>query len=271
MNPWLETAGVVGLGGVGAWLGVACSRLPRPWWVLGYALPLGYVLLVGLGHRVRALEFEAPFSWFMAGRREYVWLAVLGTVLLVTPMSRLPKPRDRMAVGVLAAAILFLVSAWPFLSPALVHHRLRQLVTKLDRDGVCLQGTDYNCGPAAAVTALRRLGFSAEEGELAILARTSSIHGTEPDSLAWALRDRYGGEGLGVTYRAFDSVDEIPREGYTLAVVKFGFLVDHYVTVLAVGPATVTVGDPLSGVERLPRDQFLGRWRKVGIVLRRTR
>lgn len=71
----------------------------------------------------------------------------------------------------------------------------------------CLQSNDYNCGPAAAVTALRKLGLPAEEGEIAILAHTSSATGTPPDVLARALQDRYEKEGLASHYRIFHRVD----------------------------------------------------------------
>lgn len=53
---------------------------------------------------------------------------------------------------------------------ALVQAQLRSLPTRVDPDGVCLQNTPYTCGPAAAVTALRRLRLPAEESELAKLA-----------------------------------------------------------------------------------------------------
>ena len=39
--------------------------------------------------------------------------------------------------------------------------------------------------------------FSAEEGEIAILAHTSNAIGTPGDLLASALQDRFGGEGAG--------------------------------------------------------------------------
>jgi len=53
-----------------------------------------------------------------------------------------------------------------------------------------------------------------------------------------------------------------------VAVVKFGLLVDHYVTVLDVNGAEVTVGDPLHGRQSLTHDAFAKRWRKRGIVFR---
>ena len=54
--------------------------------------------------------------------------------------------------------------------------------------------------------ALRKLGFRAEEGEIAILAHTSTAIGTPPDVLCAALRTKYGASGLGTIGR-----DEVNR------------------------------------------------------------
>ena len=81
--------------------------------------------------------------------------------------------------------------------------------TQIDRDGVCRQSTDYNCGPAAAVTALRRLGFPAEEGEIAVAAHTSSAMGTPPAILYDTLKGRYAQSGPGCEYRYFKDISEL--------------------------------------------------------------
>src|SRR6266550_1588733 len=43
MNPWLETSGVLLLGIVGVALGCWFSRLPKPYWTLGYFIPLSLI------------------------------------------------------------------------------------------------------------------------------------------------------------------------------------------------------------------------------------
>jgi predicted double-glycine peptidase len=141
------------------------------------------------------------------------------------------------------------------------------LITHIDADGVCRQGTDYTCGPAAAVTLLRRMGFEAEESELAVLCRTSAFLGTPADLLANNLQARYRAEGLTAEYRSFRSIAELENSGPTLALVKFSLFLDHYVAVLDVGPETVTIGDPLVGKTILSHEEFERRWRRVGVVL----
>jgi ABC-type bacteriocin/lantibiotic exporter with double-glycine peptidase domain len=158
----------------------------------------------------------------------------------------------------------------PFLVPALLRQVHAQLYTTIDRDGVCLQGTDYTCGPAASVTALRILGIRAGEGELAVAMATSNLTGTDPDTLAVALSERYGPQGLSCRFRYFRNIQELREAGLVVAVVKFGFLVDHYVTVLQVTDEQVVIGDPVAGKRSFSHDQFSERWRSCGIVLKRS-
>ena len=269
MKPWLETGGVIALGALGIAFGRWFSQRPRPYWTLGYFIPLTVIILMALVCRIRPLEFIPPFSWLMAGRTAFALTALVGTMILTTPLSRLPRRRDRAAISALMVCVVFQVAAWPFLAPAFNHQQLAALTTRVDSDGICLQNTEYTCGPAAAVTALRRLGLPADEGEIAILCHTSAAMGTPPDVLCRALQKRYGRDGLTCEYRAFRSLQELKRPGYTVALVKFAFLLDHYVTVLDVDDKTVTVGDPLNGKQTLTRAEFAEKWRWVGVVLQR--
>src|SRR5262249_23801319 len=141
--------------------------------------------------------------------------------------------------------------------------------TQIDKDGICIQTTDYTCGPASAVTALRKLGLPAEEGQIAILSCTSFQEGTPLDMLADTLQQKFAGDGLQVKCRVFKSIQELKGAGLTLAVIKYGFMVDHWVTVLEVTDTEVVIGDPLGGLRHLSYDDFSKQWRFIGIVLTR--
>ena len=151
----------------------------------------------------------------------------------------------------------------------LARTELSHLETKMSNDGVCLQTTSYTCGPASAVTALRKLQLSAEEGQIAILSCTSDLEGTPVDMLADALQREYGEEGLVVKCRVFKDLSELRQAGLTLALMKYSLLEDHWVTVLEVTDSEVIVGDPLVGRAQWSQDQFRNRWRFIGIVLER--
>ena len=268
MTPWLESVGVVGLAGLGVLAGERLSRRPRGIWAGGYVLAFSPILLIALLKRVPALGLVGPLSWLVAGRSEFVVTAPLAAMVLSLLAPRLARRRDRAAVR--AAIVGFtLFCALPFALPPLMAASLASLQTNVDADGVCRQSRGYNCGPAAAVTALRRLGLDASEGELAVLAGTTPVSGTQADTLCEVLGRRYAREGLRCRYRSFDSLADLRDAGVVITVINFSLLVDHYVTVLEVGDVEIRLGDPLEGSKVMRREEFERVWRRVGIVVRR--
>ena len=269
MGPWLETLGVALLALFGVWLGLWFSRLRRPYWLLGYFFPLILIVCYSIATRKPALSFVPPFSWLVMGRHKFASIALVSTMVLTTPLSRIKAVRARVLIAVLMGLAVIQLSLWPFLAPAFNRQYLANLPTRIDWDGICRQNNDYDCGPAAAVTALRRLGFPAEEGQLAIWAHTSSAIGTPPDMLADALREHYGKDGLVSEYRVFKNLEELKQAGTTLVVIRYTFWVDHYLTVLSVNKDFVLTADPSRGMVLFPSKDFLARWRFVGISLSR--
>jgi predicted double-glycine peptidase len=87
--------------------------------------------------------------------------------------------------------------------------------------------------------------------------------------LAEALQNEYGKDGLIAEYRSFKDISDLKQAGLTLAVIKYRFLVDHYVAVLEVTDTEVVVGDPLGGLARMSYKDFRKKWRFVGVVLKR--
>ncbi|MBN1672007.1 MAG: hypothetical protein JXR37_13290 [Kiritimatiellae bacterium] len=269
VSSWIDTVCVVLLIMIAGGAGRFFSRLPNPQWLLGYALPLSVVLIIACVRRLPVLEFQPPFAWLMRGRREFVLLGAAAAMLLATPLSRLPHRRQRVLVAVFAVFFVATFSVSPYLLPALVRASLARIVTEVDASGVCLQSNGFNCGPAAAVTALRHHGVAAGEGELAILAHTTPLAGTQADSLCAALNRRYGRDGVHCEYRRFGSVSELQDTVPVIAIVKYLLLVDHYVTVLKCNADAVTIGDPLTGLRTLSHKEFAAMWRHCGIVVRR--
>lgn len=269
MNLWLEATGAASLAFAGVLAGYFFSRLPKPYWAFGYFIPLALVVIYGIAIHFPVISFTPPISWMMMGRKKFAVLGFIAAMVLTTPLSRLPLKRDRVVISVLMTVVIFFISVWPFLAPAFNRNQLAHLHTHIDSDGICIQTTGYTCGPAAAVTALHKLGLPGDEGRLAIVSCTSSMTGTPPDILAEVLRKQYGKDGLLVQYRAFKNISELKQAGLTLAVVKFSFMVDHYVTVLAVTNSEVIVGDPISGLRKMSYEDFRQQWRFVGIVLKR--
>lgn len=269
MNPWLETTGVILIAVCGAFAGRACSRFRKPYWVLGYILPSVLIAMLAMVRFNDALYFVPPFSWIVAGRIRFVVLSLAVSMGLTVPLSRLPYKFEKLIVCILMAGFVAWFSVLPFLVPALIKDRLSNLQTKFDKNGICRQTTDYTCGPAAAVTALRKLGLRANEGELAVLSYSSPVIGTLPACLTSALQDRYSAQGLSCQYRRFDSIAQLKNAGITLALVREAFLMDHCIAVLEVSDDAVTVADPVTGTRLMPYEQFEKIWRFSGIVLQR--
>ena len=190
-------------------------------------------------------------------------------MLLVSSQSRLPRRGQRRLIGILAG-VLAMYFIMPFLQPAVFQGQLSRIETRLGVDGICLQTTWYTCGPAAAVTVLRRMGLPAEERDLALLSRTTPSAGTQPDSLCFAIRRRYASAGVSCEQRTFTRVSDLRGLGYVIAQVKFSFMVDHYVAVLDVSDTHVEVADPLAGQMRLTHDEFERIWRRTGLLIGRA-
>jgi len=245
------------------------SRLRAPYWACGYFISLVLIAMLLAARCSTALSFLPPVSWAAAGRARFIVSAWAITMGLITPLSRLPRRSEKYIVCLLAVVFVTAFSIVPFLAPNFLRNDLSTLQTKVDFNGICLQSRSYTCGPAAAVTALRKLGFNAQEGEIAILARSSPVTGTLPRSLYSALQARYGSEGLKCRYRYFDSVNQLRGIGVTLAVVRDAFLLDHCVAVLDVSDRTVVIADPALGKQLMSHEQFERMWRFTGIVLRR--
>jgi predicted double-glycine peptidase len=269
-GPLVDSLVVAGIALLAFVLGRWFSLLPKWYWVIGYLIPLGLLLLYCLAVFEPGVATVPPLSWMTMGRSRFVCFNFVATMVLSAPLARLPRRRNRVVVRLLIL-VLTSMSVLPFLAPAFNRSYLAGLKTRIDGEGVCHQSNAYTCGPAAAVTILRKLGLPAEEGEIAILSHTSALTGTEPDVLARVLEKRYRSDGLVAEYRAFRNVDELRNAGLTVAVVKFNALQDHCVAILGVETNRVMVGDPLNGLSSCSTDEFEDKWQFVGIVLKLRR
>ena len=271
MNPWSETALVAAMMLAGVGSGLWLSRLPRGWWLTGYLLPLTLLSLHSVSLRRPEWALHPLLAWQWTGRWFTAASAAAVAMLFFTLIPRLPIRRDRRALGVLLWVLVGYLGVWPSFSRAAVRDGLSKLVTSVPPDGICRQSTDYTCGPAAAVTGLRVLGIRAEEGALALLAGTSPATGTPPQTLVRVLNDQFGAVGLRAELRGFRSVEDLTEQEFPMLVlVRFSFLLDHWLVVTGREACGFAAGDPLSGPVHLTGEALEGRWRRVAIVLHRS-
>ena len=252
-------------------LGWWFARLPRPWWALGYLIALGLVIAFAVANYFPVVSVTPPFSWMLLGQKRYVTMGFITAMVLTTPLSRIPRKQDRRAVALLTVMIVGIMSIRPFIAPLCHRDELSHLKTKIDKNGICLQGTGYTCGPASAVTALRKLGFPAEEGRLAILSRTP-VRTRRAHRTTFSPRRcnrNTARTGWSRNTGSSKTLAELKEQaGLTLAVIKFGLFVGHYVTVLDVTDSQVVVGDPINGLQNLTYEEFLQEWCCEGVVLK---
>jgi hypothetical protein len=270
VNPWLETFGVILVALTGVAAGYMFSRLKSFFWISCYFLSAAIIIMMVLARYSDALKFEPPFCWVAIGRIKFVILALAVTLGLTACLRHLPHKLEKVLVCILMSLVVVWFTVLPFLVPAVIKDHLANLSTFIDAKGVCIQGTNYTCGPAAAVTALGKLNLRGYEGELAILAHTSPVAGTLPSCLSDALESKYGSMGLKCRYRHFDAVSELKNSDVTLAVVKSAFMVDHCVVILDVSNNQVTIADPVLGEITMPEKLFEKIWQFSGIVLSRN-
>lgn len=268
MGGWIETTGVILTSILGAVIGCIFSRLKNRHWVWGYFLPLFLFALLAAATYITLTSFVPVFAWISGGRVRFVIIGIAVTMGSMTLLGRLKRPFEKVIIFAMMIAAVMWGAVMPFVLPLVIRTDLANLTTKFNKDNVCVQSTNYTCGPAAAVTALRKLGLTAQEGEMAVLSHSSPIVGTLPWCLYKAIQDRYAAEGIDCSLRGFDSVGQLREADVTLVVIKDGFMLDHCVAVIEVGNETVTIADPIMGQFKMSYKDFEGIWRFYGITLK---
>ena len=248
----------------GALAGVYVSKGRRWAMWFGGALCLFTVML--LLSRWSALHYRLAYAWWGRGRFDSVLFAVCLPLMFGAIIPRLAGGRQRLMVGVLAVIGTGYFGLLPFVEFALVRGRLAGLETWRE-NGICLQTTDFTCGPAAAVSALGQLGVQAEESDLAIAAYATPSMGSSLGQLAYAIESLYGDQGIRCGVKRFTSVEQLDGQCPVIVVVKHRFMADHFVAVLSVEDDVVTIADPLKGLERRDAKLFCRQWRFVCICV----
>lgn len=200
---------------------------------------------------------------FASQRDTALLLALTIPILLGLLAARLPEVDNRKALHVFCLVAL-LYPAGAFFMTGWDAPELRTLHTTFSEEGVCLQTTDYTCGPAAAVTALRILGIDAEEGALALQAGSNSFTGTGPRELGEAMRVLYGvAYTLAVDRRIEPYAGRVPF----LVDISIHPFLDHWVTVLEITDGGILVADPYTGLEEMEPEEFHRVWNRRLLLL----
>ncbi|MCE5186521.1 MAG: C39 family peptidase [Planctomycetaceae bacterium] len=269
MALWLETLGILLVALAGICVGLAASKRSTRTCLVVMIISLCLIGLILLARQDSLWQYVPALCALAAGRMRFVLLVFAVTMGLSAPLNQL-GPGLRMTACTVMCVLIAAMISLPFLLPAMLQQQFATSQTRIDVDGVCRQTQPYTCGPAAAVSALNRLGLEAQEGTLATQARTGPVIGTSPWDLYRAIDAIYSSQGLSCAFERLSGLEQIPSGGVLLAIVSDRFALDHCVAVLGFDEQTVTLADPAEGLVHMPRPQFAQSWRNCGIVLYRA-
>ena len=268
MNSLAETLVVVLVSIAGVYIGRRLSISAKLYKAFGFIIPFLLIGLILAGKFFDSLIYYQPLASITIGHFRFTVLALAISLGLTLSITQLRYKWEKAIVVVVLLVFVVCFTVLPCFVPVMFKGEFSSLQTRINADGVCIQSKNYTCGPAAAVTALTKLGLDADEGQLAIHSRTSPITGTLPQDLYGAINHLYAKEGLECQFRKFDSVKELINGGVTLVILQETFMVDHCVAVLDVSSDSVTIGDPEIGKISLPLSKFESTWKFAGIVLK---
>jgi predicted double-glycine peptidase len=154
----------------------------------------------------------------------------------------------------------------------------RGYLTEVETTRIPNQQGDFSCGPACGVSELKKHGVDVSESELARLAGTMDIYGTDPTDLAMALNKKlpsnsgieYRGGYMPEKYDPEKMFDARTQEGSWLIQINPGSG-NHYVVVDKIDNGIVTVLDPWrlekpsvgNGMEAtISKQKLLEHWKK---------
>jgi hypothetical protein len=230
-------------------------------WAVGLGLPLLAMLLgkLALGQVAAAEARLFPWDFYPVVEP---WLTTGPAAFLAGAGVHAARASLWKRDALLVLGGLFLVrtgwTAWPS------GGALERLDGRVRADGVCLQTSDYTCGPAAAAALLHWYGISATEREMAELCGTrAGFGGTSECGLMRGLRRKLAGDGRPWIRRC--SYEELTAP--SLVSLRHVWLQGHCTMVVDVGDEGVTLVDSQSGRCWLPRERFERAWTGSAITL----
>lgn len=248
--------------GVAAWFG-ARTRSLKPWKLV--LCLLAAATMMGLRMFLHARpEYE---QYLLRLSDDYVyfstWEVPLVVLMAVALAVRLQSKRARRLV-MLSLGLLAPLFLWDSFSTCVQPQYA--MAAQFDANGVCLQATDYSCGPAAGVTLLKLFNTEMSEGEMAKLCVLKPGKGVTVIELARGLNIalRRIGRRASVRRLTDGQLDEIPVP--FLAELRRKGSPNHCVVVLAVLEDCVVLADPAIGQLVDDRARFLRRWSGIAIT-----
>lgn len=266
-NLWIElvAAGLIALAGLLA--GAAVSRLGKRTALVTCLCVVVIILTLGAGWLVPILMYNSVIFAVFAGRIKFLLLAFLVPTGLGAAMPYLPYKIERYGVAVMTAVAIYVFGVFPFLGAAMAGQKMAAIPASFDSNGVCRQSTSFTCGPAAAATALHRLGVDVSEGQMAILSRSCPYIGTSDYDLMHAVNQAVREKPIECTYGRWEKLPQLSDQEVLLVILQQGVWMNHCVAVLKTTDKAVVFADPAEGIITLSQKHFRQLWTGRGILL----
>ena len=257
--------GVLSVGGA-VWVGGKISANQRVWKPTGL-LATAFVLVWVVGH------IFTDWSKHLLVWREYFLFDIAPfffcALLILTIYVRIcPKPTMRLGVATIGAVVG--VYAILHMGSGLFFHGV---IDGLDDDrGLepVLQTTGWSCGAAATATLLRLHGVPASERQVARLAFSSPLSGTDDRGMCRAIEILGASAGLETSLRGHVPCEDLEAMPLPCIVpYKLYTSVWHVAVLTCVEGDTVELEDPLMGQTRWTRADFVGKWTREVLQVHR--
>ena len=248
---------------LGVWLGGKSKRVV----LITVSTCLVAILTRVVSFQLPLLEYAAlPYDWYAIWRPW--WVLPFAMCVLGAGTRQMGTRNARILVGVCAATVFGVIAIRLFLTARVDPGSMYGVVRG---DGVCQQTTPYTCGASAAATLLHHYGITSTEAEMAELCWTNSLSGTDEFCVARGLRLKLGDRALRPALHRATWDDVVAREAPAMITIKWGILVDHWVVLLEVqDDGAILVGDPLEGVRRYSKADFLATFQGTMVTLEPT-
>lgn len=247
--------------------GLRCSRYKALLRTVLFFTVMCFIFYSPVARQIPLLRTAPILSFYFYGRNPLIFFSVALTFCLGIILPNIKTLRLKILFTTLIIFSLLRISTISYIGPVVVYNKHKNLITRTTPEGICLQETNYNCGPASAVTALGNLGIEAEISKIAIQSYSSPICGTLEGALVNGVNELYG-DKVDCYIKTFKTIKEMRDYTPVIAAIKYNFMIDHFVAVTDVNDNKVTIGDPLKGLEISNYENFAKKWRFYGIVLK---
>jgi hypothetical protein len=266
-NLWIElvAAGLIAFAGLLA--GTAVSRLGKQTALVTCLGVVFIILALGAGWLIPISMYNAVIFAIFAGRFKFILLAFFVPMGLTCAAPYLPYKIERYGVAVMTAMSIYAFGVFPFLGAVMAGQKLAAIPASFDSNGVCFQSTSFTCGPAAAATALHRLGVDVSEGQMAILSRSCPVIGTSDYDLMQAVSKAVSSKPIECTYGRWTELPKLSGQEVLLVILQQGLWMNHCVAVLKTTDKAVVFADPAEGIITLSQKHFQQLWTGRGILL----